>query len=248
MSDLTARPARIDWLEQDAGDVPDDDAWLSPFERRHLAGFQVAKRRIDWRSGRWTAKLAAATAAGLSAESDTLCKLEVRPLPSGAPCMFRFGEPMDLALSITHRDGRAACAVSASGVALGCDLEVAEPRSAAFISDYLSERERSEIRAAGAACPWLATLYWSAKESTLKALGLGLTVDTCRLEVRLGGPSSADEGSGTWNPLSLLCDGRTFDGWWQREQRWLRTLVAWPAPLPPAFARPLPASLTTAAR
>ena len=46
------------WLEQVEGDVPPNDDWLSASEAACLARLRFAKRRADWRLGRWTAKCA----------------------------------------------------------------------------------------------------------------------------------------------------------------------------------------------
>ena len=48
------------WLEQSEGDVPTTDDWLSPDEVVRLSTMRIAKRRSDWRLGRWTAKNALA--------------------------------------------------------------------------------------------------------------------------------------------------------------------------------------------
>ena len=48
------------WLEQSEADVPTADDWLSENEVARLNSLRVAKRRADWRLGRWTAKCAVA--------------------------------------------------------------------------------------------------------------------------------------------------------------------------------------------
>jgi 4'-phosphopantetheinyl transferase len=48
------------WLEQTEADVPTGNDWLSASEVERLNGMRFAKRRTDWRLGRWTAKCALA--------------------------------------------------------------------------------------------------------------------------------------------------------------------------------------------
>lgn len=230
---------RVDWLEQDAADVPAADDWFAPAELGQLCRLRIAKRRADWRLGRWTAKLAAVSLAGLDGSAATLRTVEVGCLPSGAPRIFRLGVPMAFTISLTHRAGRAACAISSSGAALGCDLEVAEPRSDAFVADYFSDHERTWLARCLEERPWLATLFWSAKESALKALGVGLARDTRDLQVHLDELCPDDTRTSGWHPLSVACcDGRVFHGWWQHEDSRLRTVVASPIPAVPFTLTP----------
>ena len=75
---------------------------------------------------------------------------------------------------------------------LGCDLEIVEPRSDAFVADYFTAEEQEVVRQA---CPAdrfaLIALIWSAKESALKALQSGLRIDTRSLSVALDDPNTA---------------------------------------------------------
>ena len=48
------------WLQQSEEDVSTCDDWLSGDEAIVLRGLRFAKRRSDWRLGRWTAKCAVA--------------------------------------------------------------------------------------------------------------------------------------------------------------------------------------------
>ncbi len=76
------------------------------------------------------------------------------------------------------------CVVAPAGVSLGCDLEVIEPRSAAFVTDYFTRNEQALVeRTSKEERPRLVTLLWSAKESALKALHVGLRLDTNSVEV-----------------------------------------------------------------
>ena len=238
MSGLNDEGARIEWLEQRLADVPADDHWLAAAEVSELDRLRVPKRRSEWRLGRWTAKLAAATVTGVDLTPASFGRFEVRRLPSGAPQIFHRGLPVDFTISLTHRAGRAACAVSSSCAALGCDLEVAEPRSDAFVRDYFCDSEQSWLASAvGRGNLWVATLMWSAKESTLKALGIGLTMDTRELLVTVGDCHADPGGDSNWRPIWVESKEQIFSGWWQHSQGLLRTVVASPAPSIPQVCR-----------
>ena len=122
------------WLEQSAADLPAQNDWLSASDRTRLNAMRFEKRRDDWRLGRWTAKLAVAAYLDLPTDLPALAEIEIRPAPSGAPEVFLANQPAEVTISLSHRDGMAICAVAASGVALGCDLEIVEPRSDAFVT------------------------------------------------------------------------------------------------------------------
>jgi len=212
------------WLEQTQDEVPPEDDWLSASEAacHHLLHF--AKRRADWRLGRWTAKRAVASYLNLPARSLVLAKIDIRPTVSGAPEAFVDEKPGPVTISLSHREGRALCAVAQFGVDLGCDLEVIEPRSDAFLSDYFTAEEQALVaRAPAADQTRLLTLLWSAKESTLKALHTGLRLDTRSVIVS---PESSFDVNG-WSPVQArYSDGRIFHGWWWHMDNIVRTVVA----------------------
>jgi 4'-phosphopantetheinyl transferase len=196
------------WLEQTSSDLPAHDDWLTPRETACLAGLRFPKRRADWRLGRWTAKQA--VAAYLETDS---ADIEIFG-PAAPTCRCLAGPTPAPAISITHSQGRAACVVAPASITIGCDLEMIEPRSTAFLSDYFTENERRVIASDP---PALGTLFWSAKESALKALLAGLTLDTRQVEV------TADLAAGTiWVSAP---EGRCFRGWWWISDDFMRTVV-----------------------
>ena len=209
-------------LVETAAALPIDDDWLSSEEAAVLAGLRFPKRREEWRIGRWTAKRAVARF--LSADPEAV---SVRAAEDGAPEAFVNGEPARAVLSISHREGVAAAAVGPSGVALGCDLETVEPRSAGFVADYFTEAERSAIGAAPAAeQARVVAALWSGKESALKALRTGLRADTRSVEVELCAPASGP--AAAWRPLRVreVATGRVFAGWWREEGPLVLTVAA----------------------
>jgi 4'-phosphopantetheinyl transferase len=238
------------WFEQTEANVPCGNDWLSAGEANLLHAMRFPKRRTDWLLGRWTAKNAVALCLGLPTKSHALREIEIRAATSGAPEVFIRDEPTAVTISLSHRAGVGACAVTSSPSALGCDLEMIEPHSDAFAADYFSAEEQALV--AGTPVEeqaGLLSLLWSAKESALKAMREGLRLDTSRVIVNPGdsprtsgggrapflqrsfcfaGPSSHSE---DWNPLQArTLRGEVFHGWWSQSGGLLRTLVATPPP------------------
>lgn len=237
----------IYWLEQLIADVPLDDEWLSGGEQLVLAGMKVPKRRADWRLGRWTAKRAVAAYLELSSDRKELVAIEIRPAATGAPEVFLDHQPADVSISLSHRDGTAACAVVSPGGVVGCDLELVEPRSDVFIGDYFTADEQTCIaRSSPEQRDRLVTILWSAKESALKALRTGLRVDTRAASASVSDdPYHAiqhDDGAdvhvigalGAWCSLSVRYEeSQVFAGWWHCIGRLARTVVSAPCANPP---------------
>jgi 4'-phosphopantetheinyl transferase len=226
------------WLEQVEADLPAENDWLSTSETVFLQGLRFAKRLADWRLGRWTAKQAVASYLDLPTRPQTLARLEIHPAMTGAPEVFLNQERAPVTISLSHSAGRAVCAVASPGVELGCDLEAIERRSDAFVSDYFTAEEQALLAQASATDrDWLVTLLWSGKESALKALQTGLRLDTRSVIVSVG-----DElGQNSWNRLQVCYDvNRIFQGWWQRSNAVVRTLVANPSPDAPIPLKVVP--------
>jgi len=222
----------VHWLEQTERDVPAGNGWLSTGEARRLEELRFPKRRADWRLGRWTAKCAVTA---LLAKRYRLAEIEVRAAPAGAPEVFCANRPAAFAISLSHRGGIACCAVAPSATALGCDLESVEPHSRAFIADYFTSSEQGLIARVDAANQsLLVALLWSAKESTLKALRVGLRLDTRSVVVQDPAlPSSPPSGRDHWRPLLVRDANGDFHGWWQSDGKLVRTVIATPPPNPP---------------
>jgi 4'-phosphopantetheinyl transferase len=219
------------WLEQRVADVPVQDDWLSARDAASLNTMRFEKRRSDWRLGRWTAKLALASHLHLPADFQTLAEIEIRATASGAPEVFLSCDPADVSISISHSARTALCAIAGSGAAppsdLGCDLEIAEPRCDAFATDYFTIPEQELVARADATDrPALLALLWSAKESVLKAMRVGLRMDTRCLTVI---PMSSVQlhTSDAWYPLQVRSGSdRTFQGWWRYAHPLIRTIIA----------------------
>lgn len=235
------------------GEVGADDAWLSTVEAERLASLRFEKRRSETRMGRWTAKCAVGRFLGLPVDdwiagrSNGLGRIGIRNAPGGAPEAFVDDEPAGVSISMTDRADWAVCVVAGDPtMSVGCDLELVEQRSAAFVTDWFTAPEREMIATADPSeHDLLANLVWSAKESALKALGTGLRRDTRSVEVRLGSIVSEGWCSLEVRSLDADDDGATFPGWWRRFGGFVLTCAA-DAPLDPPTAATEPSPLTSA--
>jgi 4'-phosphopantetheinyl transferase len=217
------------WLTSAAAEVPRGDAWLSARERAVLAGLRVAKRRDDWRLGRWTAKAAVAVWLGVDPE-----RVEVLAAADGAPDAWLDGAPAPVSLSLSHRAGRALAAVGDLPAAVGCDLELVEPRSGPFVREWLTAGEQAALGPLdGAARDVAANLMWAGKEAAAKVRREGLRLDVRHAEVEIGAAGSG------WRPLTVRwLEGDTTAGWWCAADGWVMTIAGSPAPGPPSRLAP----------
>ena len=206
------------WLTRSLADVPPGDAWLGPRERAVLAGLRVAKRREDWRLGRWTAKAAVGEGVEILAAAD------------GAPEAWRGDRRLPVSVSISHRAGRALVAVADAPTVVGCDLERLEPRSAAFVRDWLAPAEQ---RLAAGDAVHVPNLVWTAKEAAAKVRREGL-----RLDVRSAVTRLEDREVDGWRALTVVWTAEQLvtRGWWRADEAFVMAIAAAPDGPPP---RPL---------
>jgi 4'-phosphopantetheinyl transferase len=226
-------PAAARWLALGEDAVPTGDRWLAPGEVARLAALRYTKRRTEYLLRRIVAKHAVAAMTGIPTDRAGLARIEIRNAPSGAPYPRIDGAPVALDISITDRAGWAVCLTGAAGV--GCDLELVEPRTPVFVTDFLTAAEQCYVAAqpAGDDRDAAANLIWSAKESALKVLRTGLRRDTRSVEVTVGA-----RGADGWGRLVVRAvEGTLFPGWWRRDGRFLLTIAA-PGPPPVALGDP----------
>ncbi len=206
-----------------AFELPRDDEWLLPSERRTLLRFRIEKRRRDFRLGRFAAKRALALLDG-GEGLEALRPFEIRAAPGGAPLAFRDGSWLPVALSISHSEGWASAGVQPGGDRLGCDLERIATRSNAFVGDYFTPREQAFV-AAGPESGRRATLIWSAKEAVMKALGEGLRLSPVAVEVS---PDLHLVSRAGWRSFSVAAPPETADlrGFWRITGPFVLTVAA----------------------
>ena len=242
----------IYWVEQSQSDVPNHDDWLAKSELRRLERLRISKRRDDWRLGRWTAKRALATVLGLPQDHTSLMNIEILAGSSGAPEVYIDHKPASASISLSHRDGVAACAIAQSTIPLGCDVELIETRSDAFVGDYFTATEQAFIATQRRGeRDRLVTLLWSEKESVLKALRVGLRADTRSVVINLGvGHPQRDEqhfrnGSDSfslcrspeeWHSFQAVLESdQVLYGWWNTSGSLVKTFATVQSVKPPIF-------------
>ncbi len=237
----------VAWHSQGMTDVPPDDGWLSPREAAWVARMSFEKRRSEFRMGRWTAKNAIALFLARPLSPEALHAIEIDRAPDGAPAPMVAGAPAPVSISMTDRADQAVCVVSDPDLGLGVDLELVEPRSDAFVADYLTENERRFVEESSdrEEHGLRANLVWCGKESALKVLRTGLRRDTRSVEVSFPDEPRADG----WSAMTVrAAEGAVFPGWWCRYGEFLLTVAATqpfapPRPLvdPPGLSAAVPA-------
>ena len=219
------------WLIRSWADVPPGDVWLSARERRTAASLHIHGRLRDWRLGRWTAKAAVGSLLTVAPE-----RVEILAAADGAPEAWIDGEWAPVSVSLSHRAGRCLAVVARAPAVVGCDLERIEPRSGAFVREWLAPAEHGLLAAhLDADRARLANLVWTAKEAAAKVRREGL-----RLDVRgaVVAPAGAGASDGAWRALRVEWgEGRapTY-GWWRTEPGWVMTIAGEPSPPRPDHA------------
>ncbi len=230
------------WFSAGLDHVAVDNTWLDPVLADRLGRMRYTKRLVEARLGRWTAKQTLARSLGLPTDPASLADVVVRNAPDGAPEAFVAGEPAGVVIAMTDRADWAVSAVLAGTARIGCDLEIVEPRSDAFVRDYLTAPERALVAAGDH--DLMANLVWSAKESALKVLRTGLRRDTRTVQVRCDPAFDAE--TPTWRPLTVTAtEGAEMPGWWIRYGEFVLTLCA-AVPTDPPRSLEQPPPLATA--
>ncbi len=210
------------YLTQAWHEVPAELDWLTPGEQARLDGFRFDKRRRDWLLGRWTAKIAMLGITDLSYRD--IGRIEIASATDGAPQPMLDGEPCMAHLSLSHSNDRAFVTVSRGTAALGCDIELVEPRSPVFVETYFTASEAERVaRVDPRYRDLLVTMIWSAKESTLKALRTGLQADTRGVEVI---DDSDCSGTGWKAARTIAANAGEFSCLWRRDGRFILSVVA----------------------
>ncbi len=204
---------------------------------------RFTKRRNEYLLRRWVGKRTVAARVGLDTDPAALARIEVLNRRTGAPYIEIEGAPAPWDISLSDRAG---CAVAVIGgatageaPALGIDLEVVEPRTEGFVTDFLTAAEQDWVRGPASEDPQLghdaaANLVWSAKEAALKVLRVGLRADTRSVEITVRSDHLVDG----WAPFTAALQvGPDLAGWWRREGVYLLTVCA-KGPLDPPSMLP----------
>jgi len=195
--------------------------WLAASERSTFAPLRFAPRRRSFLLGRFVVKRAVCNLLGVESRPDQWRRFAISNQQTGSqrglPRLWIDGVPDRIGLSLSHRDALAVCLLSHSSHSLGVDLERVEPRSAAFVQDFLTVSEQAWVAGAAdlAGRCFRANLIWSAKESSLKVFGCGLRADTRRVEVH----SVGFEQTAGWRKLRVNVElerRQQLELWWRR--------------------------------
>jgi 4'-phosphopantetheinyl transferase len=218
-------PMPAEWTANPPGD---DSAILSPAERTKLASLRLPKRRTEWLYGRRVAKQLLSARFPQIADSNP-AKISVLNTPSGAPYFAdEGGNTIPVALSLSHRAGWAACAITDHlGLSIGIDLECIEPRADSFVETFFTEAEIDFAKSLhGKQRDLWVTLVWSMKEAALKALGQGLRLDTRAVQVQP--PAGFAPAEAGWQPVDVTCPQSApshCSAWFMRRDDLLITLA-----------------------
>ncbi len=180
--------------------VPEDLTWLSSPEQTRLQQYRFPKRALDWLSGRWAAKSLVAGILFGNAPYE-LSELSILNEASGAPFVEWQGKRKPGSLSISHRGEYAVAAYCYDpDISIGIDLELIEPKSQGFVQDYFTAQEANRVFGLPAQQQALAaSLLWSGREALLKALQLGLRIDTRQIALGIPDLNAEDD----WQPLKI---------------------------------------------
>ncbi|HEX6877914.1 MAG TPA: 4'-phosphopantetheinyl transferase superfamily protein [Nocardioidaceae bacterium] len=235
------------WMARGEHELPSAPTWLSDGEADLADGIRFTKRRTEYLLRRWVAKHAVAASTGLPPDPGSLARIEVHNRPSGAPYVRLDGRPWGQDVSLSDRAGWAVCLVGQDLSRVGCDLEIVEPRSTGFVADFLTPAEQEYVAARPRADrDAAANLLWSAKESALKVLKVGLRRDTRSVEVTVTDEPPGRKGLAGWAGLEVrTMEGPVLPGWWRRDGCFLVTVVS-ERHLDPPLALAGTADLTTA--
>ena len=152
----------------EAGEAPRSDTWLTGAERRQCAALSSAAQQADYRAARLAVRCAVAPSTGAGAAPRSVAVLR-RP---GAPpavwlrCPRGGWRRAGVAVSLAHRDGRAAAVAAARGTPIGVDVE----RAGAVAPEHVRYFAGPAEAEAGPRDP---TALWALKEAAWKALRLG---------------------------------------------------------------------------
>lgn len=201
------------------------EVYLSPPELMVYQSMAVPKRKVEWLAGRVFAKQIIKNSVQNAADVPDNA-VEIRKGILGAPEVYVQGLQLPIRISVSHSQQAVLAAVCTDPeIEFGIDMEVIEERDQAFIDDYFTPSEREWICEAGSAAQALrSTLLWSAKESVLKALRIGLRVDTRSVEVSSDPENNPVDGWNRLTALSSLEEQKTWQIFWQVQQRFVLTL------------------------
>ena len=228
------------WWAGHEENLPAGLDWLSARERARVDALRFTKRRTEHLLRRWVGKRTVAAVTGRPTDLGSLARIEVLNRATGAPYVSIDGAETRWEISLSDRAGCAVAVIGDAGgnpvLPLGVDVEIVEPRSHGFVTDFLTPAEQEWVNrrppAQGLSRDAAANLVWSAKEAVLKVLQLGLREDTREVAITVAHevrPDGWSRFTGTWREETVL------EGWWRQDGSFLLTVAAHELPEPPVM-------------
>jgi 4'-phosphopantetheinyl transferase len=198
--------------------------FLGEEEKVYFDQLRFVKRRYEWMAGRMAMKDLILSVEPSLAYSGKQA-VQILKSSSGAPFIRVSGLSKPIgAISLSHSNNYVLCGFSRESSQLGMDLELIEERPIEFIQDFFTTEEVHSINMISPEYTALvSTLIWSAKEAILKALSIGLKVDTRAIEVKL---HQSDLVMSEWAPLKFSMDINNENSlrlFWLREEKFVLT-------------------------
>ncbi|SCK42137.1 4'-phosphopantetheinyl transferase [Variovorax sp. HW608] len=156
---------------------PADTGCLSQAERERAGRFVFARDRERFVAAHVALRQLLSSHTGIAAS-----ELEFVQGEAGKPSLIR---PAGLQFNLSHSKSVALIAIGTAGAEIGVDVEVLRsmPDADAMAASYFTEAEQRALAALPPARRERAFLAcWTRKEACLKAIGLGLGVDTRSFE------------------------------------------------------------------
>ena len=160
----------MDYLVEviDLTTLPPAQDVLSEREQAYYDMLKLPKRKTEWLGGRIALKKVVTQCTPYAFK-----QIEVLPQEkSGKPQLVLDGKSPNLPFSITHSHGYAVAAVAPQARYIGIDLEKVAHRINAWKQDFFHPSELTEDT------DTFLTALWTQKESVVKLLGTGLTLNS----------------------------------------------------------------------
>lgn len=201
MPNSTMKPdSPVFWSLRSFDSIPEDLDWLSLPELNRYQQLRFPKRQNEWLLGRWAAKYLLGNLL-MDLDSNPFSELSIHNEDSGAPYAIWNDQRVEGSLSISHRGD---CAIAAfcfdPELSIGIDLEEIESKSRGFVEDYFTEPEvRMVLAFSDEEQALAASLLWSGREAIVKALQIGLRIDTRQFALDLQPLTSHAD----WQPIEI---------------------------------------------
>jgi|WetSurMetagenome_2_1015567.scaffolds.fasta_scaffold251282_2 phosphopantetheine--protein transferase-like protein len=201
------------------------DKYFSLEEQAEYSRFRVIKRQFEWICSRIISKNMIKQI--LKDEKLNFPDIRIQKEESGQPYIYLTDQGrLEGKFSLSHSNDYVFCGYSTEkDLKFGLDLEKIEERSLDFIQDYFTPREIERYQFLDGNDKFeYTTMVWSAKESVLKTLGLGLSIDTRKVEIIPLEDLSRLIG---WNSCSVNLENKmNFIGnvYWQKIDGYIRTI------------------------